>query len=237
MSIAENRQDRDEDISSMISFRGQLFEPQLSGALFWRAQNALLVADLHLEKMSSFARSGQLLPPYDTGLTLSRLEADLGATGAARLIALGDSFHRNEGTASLQAQDRARLGAMMEGIDWLWLSGNHDPKPHQLGGACLDGYSVGDITLSHEPDRELAGQIAGHLHPAARVRINGRSVRRPCFVNDERLMILPAYGASTGNLNILDTAFSGLFQHHQLQVVMLGRDQTYPVSIKRLAKG
>lgn len=113
----------EESGAQVIHFRGQVFEPLVSGALFWRAENALLVADLHLEKMSSFARSGQLLPPYDTGLTLSRLEADLEATRSQNLIALGDSFHRDEGTSTLQHHDRARLDRMMEQVNWLWLSG------------------------------------------------------------------------------------------------------------------
>ena len=221
----------------MICFRGQLFEPLSSGALFWRTENALLVADLHLEKMASFALTGQLLPPYDTGMTLSRLEADLQATRATRLITLGDSFHRDEGTSTLQAPDRERLDRMMEQVEWIWLSGNHDPSPHALGGICGSELVAHDITLAHEPAKDIDGQIAGHLHPAARVHLNGRSARRPCFVADERLMILPAYGSSTGSLNILSPAFDGLFQFNQLQVVMLGKDRAYPVSPKRLIAG
>lgn len=221
----------------MMRFRGQVFQTLPSGALFWHAEDALLVADLHLEKMSSFARGGQLLPPYDTGLTLSRLEADLNATRAKRLIALGDSFHRDEGSSTLQSHDLARLERMMEGVEWVWLSGNHDPSPHGLGGDCRPNLECCGITLCHEPTREFVGQIAGHLHPAARLRINGRSVRRSCFVADERLMILPAYGSSTGNLNILSPAFHSLLQFSQLQVVMLGRKRAYSVSTKRLVGG
>lgn len=236
MSISA-RQQSDATEKPMIRFREQVFEPLLSGALFWQSENALLVADLHLEKMSSFARNGQLLPPYDTGLTLTRLEADLTATRATRLIALGDSFHRDEGTTTLQPADRIRLSFMMANIDWIWLSGNHDPSPHELGGTCGPSLEADGITLSHEPKQGLVGQIAGHLHPAARVRLNGRSVRRACFVADDNLMILPAYGSSTGNLNIMSQAFIGLFQFSKLQVVMLGRDKAYPVSPKRLVGG
>lgn len=231
------RQSQDAKETPELHFRGQVFEPLPSGALFWPAENALLVADLHLEKMSSFARGGQLLPPYDTGMTLSRLEADLTTTRATRLIALGDSFHRDEGTSTLQPSDRDRLSALMEGVDWVWLSGNHDPSPHALGGTCGPALVAHGITLSHEPQKSAVGQIAGHLHPAARVRLNGRSVRRACFVADENLMILPAYGSSTGNLNILSPAFIGLFQFSQLQVVMLGQGRVYSVSPKRLVGG
>lgn len=237
MAIAATNAQQAADEVPMIRFRGELFEPLKSGALFWRQENTLLVADLHLEKMSSFAKRGQLLPPYDTGMTLSRLEADLTTTGATKLIALGDSFHRDEGTSTLQPHDRARLKRMMAQAEWFWLSGNHDPSPHELGGTCEESLLHRNITLSHEPTKGLIGQIAGHLHPAARVHLNGRSVRRPCFVADERLMIMPAYGSSTGNLNVLSPAFHGLLQLSQLQVVMLGRDRTYPVSPKRLVGG
>ncbi len=220
-----------------IHFCGNIFLPLLSGGLFWEAENALLVADLHLEKMSSFARSGQLLPPHDTGATLKRLERDLTETGATRVICLGDSFHRDEGTGTLSADDKNRLEELITRRDWLWLAGNHDPAPHALGGACRPEIMIENLALSHEPTRDIAGQICGHLHPAARVHINARSVRRPCFVHDERLMMLPAYGVSTGSLNILSPAFSGLFDRAALQVTMIGKDRLYPVNPKRLVGG
>ncbi len=220
-----------------IPFFDHIFLPLLSGALFWEAKNTLLVADLHLEKMSSFARSGQLLPPHDTGATLKRLASDLAETGATRVICLGDSFHRDEGTGTLSADDRNRLAAMIAGRDWLWLAGNHDPAPHALGGICRPHVTVENLVLTHEPVHDMAGQVCGHLHPAARVHINARSVRRPCFVHDERLMMLPAYGVSTGSLNILSPAFTGLFERAALRVTMIGKDRLYPVSAKRLVGG
>lgn len=221
----------------MLRFAGQIFEPLSSGALFWRAENALLVADLHLEKMSSFARRGQFLPPYDTGLTLKRLTADLDATGARTVIALGDSFHRDFGPSTLSDHDRAMIDGMTERANWFWLSGNHDPAPHALGGHCLPHLQLRGLTLTHEPKNGVVGMMAGHLHPAAHIHINGRSVRRACFAHDQRLLILPAYGASTGALNILSPAFVGLFHWPALEVTMLGRERLYPVSPKRLIRG
>lgn len=221
----------------ILRFAGQIFEPLPSGALFWHAQQTLLVADLHLEKMSSFAPRGQMLPPYDTGMTLRRLEADLRRTGAQRLIALGDSFHRDSGTTTLPPADRARLDELTAMAEWLWLSGNHDPAPHQLGGQCLPQLQLAGLTLTHEPRRDTTGLVAGHLHPAAHIHVNGRSTRRPCFVHDNRLLILPAYGASTGSINILSPAFAGLFHWPSLEVTMLGKDRLYPVSPKRLVQG
>lgn len=225
------------DATPLIQFGGAEFEPLPSGALFWRAERTLLVADLHLEKFSSYARTGQFLPPYDTGLTLLRLASDLATTRAQTVIALGDSFHRDEGTTTLLDTDRGRLMGLMSLARWVWLSGNHDPAPHRLGGECLTYLEHRGLTLRHEPRRGTPGLIAGHLHPAARVVYNGRSVRRPCFVHDGSTMILPAYGSGTGSLNITGPAFRGLFSWPKLEVAMLGRDRVYPVSRRHLGRG
>lgn len=221
----------------ILRFAGHNFEPLPSGALYWRARDTLLVADLHFEKMASFARRGQLLPPYDTAMTLTRLEADLRRTGAQRLLSLGDSFHRPDASARLTDMDRARLDAMTSVVECIWLSGNHDPAPHAIGGVCLEEIELDGLLLSHEPRKGRTGLIAGHLHPAARLAMDGRSTRRPCFVHDQRLMIMPAYGASTGAINILSQPFVGLFHWPALEVTMLGRDRTYPVPVRRLIAG
>jgi DNA ligase-associated metallophosphoesterase len=220
-----------------LRFADQVFEPLPSGALHWPAQRALLVADLHLEKLSSYARRGSLLPPYDTGLTLRRLSQDVETTGAAEVIALGDSFHRDEGATTLLDADRLRLAALMGRTHWTWISGNHDPAPHTLGGACVSLLERAGLTLTHQPRRGARGLVAGHLHPAARVAADGRTVRRPCFVHDGRTMILPAYGSSTGTLNILSSPFLGLLDHGMLEVTMIGRGRVYPVSPRRLVGG
>ena len=219
-----------------IHFAGQAFAPLISGALFWPAQNTLLVADLHLEKLSSFATRGQLLPPYDTGQTLKSMAADLAETGASRVIALGDSFHRDEGVAMLTEADRARLDQLTGRAEWIWLGGNHDPAPHALGGICQRVCAQAGIQFQHEPERLDVPVMAGHLHPAARIRINGRSARGACFVHDEQVMILPAYGAATGSLNILSRPFSGLLDRQKLDVVMVGRDRLYRVGTRHLSR-
>jgi DNA ligase-associated metallophosphoesterase len=226
-----------EDSVVLLSFAGHTFEPLLSGALFWRAESMLLVADLHLEKFSSFAKKGQMLPPYDTGLTLKRLERDLATTGAERVVSLGDSFHRDEGTTTLLDADRLRLVALLGKSHWTWISGNHDPSPHKLGGTCVPELEHRGLKLTHEPRRKGGAMIAGHLHPAATVVANGRGTRRPCFVHDGTLLLLPAYGAGAGSLNILSRPFQGLFDYERLEVTMLGRSKLYPVSTRRLVAG
>lgn len=228
----------DEDAATVfMRFAGRMFEPLVSGALWWPAEQTLLVADLHLEKLSSYARRGSLLPPYDTSLTLKRLADDIERTGAREVIALGDSFHRDEGTTTLLDADRLRLAALMGRVRWTWISGNHDPSPHALGGTCVAALERGGLTLSHHPRRGAPGLVAGHLHPAARVVADGRSVRRPCFVHDNSLLVLPAYGASTGTLNIMTPAFAGLLDWAAVEVTMIGRGRLYPVSPRRLVAG
>lgn len=222
---------------SVLRFAGQNFETLPSGALYWRARETLLVADLHFEKMASFARKGQMLPPYDTGLTITRLEADLRRTGARRLLSLGDTFHRPDSSSLLTPADRMRIDAITEAVDCIWLSGNHDPEVHCIGGVCLPEIEVEGIVFVHHPKKGARGQVSGHLHPAARIAMDGRTTRKPCFVHDNRLMIMPAYGSSAGNINILSQAFFGLFHLPSLEVTMLGRDRTYPVPVKRLVNG
>jgi DNA ligase-associated metallophosphoesterase len=221
----------------LLKFAGHTFEPLLSGALFWRAESMLLVADLHFEKFSSFAKRGLMLPPYDTGLTLKRLERDIEQTKAERVVSLGDSFHRDEGTTTLLDTDRLRLMALLGKSHWTWISGTHDPSPHALGGVCVTQLDYRGLTLTHQPKRGGLGVIAGHLHPAATVVANGAGTRRPCFVHDTKTMLLPAYGAGAGSMNILGPTFAGLFDHRSLEVVMLGRSRLYPVSTKRLVAG
>jgi uncharacterized protein len=226
-----------EDQQVLLQFAGHTFEPLLSGALFWRSESILLVADLHLEKFSSYAKRGYMLPPYDTGLTLKRLERDLEQTGAERVVSLGDSFHRDEGTATLLDADRLRLMALLGKSHWTWISGNHDPSPHNLGGVCTTVLEHRGLTLTHEPRRGGLGLVAGHLHPAATVVANGSATRRPCFAHDNRILLLPAYGSGAGSMNILGPTFAGLFDHRSLEVTMLGRNRLYPVSTKRLVGG
>jgi len=217
-----------------LRFAGADFLALQSGALYWPEHETLLVADLHLEKMSSFAKSRQFLPPYDTGATIKRLADDLLATGARRVVALGDSFHRDEGTTTLSHQDAETLASLTQSTDWIWIAGNHDPSEHELGGNCCESVALDGLTLSHEPDQNVANQIAGHLHPAAHVRMNGRSIRRACFVADNTRLIMPAYGVSTGSLNILNKAFAPVINRHEMTIAVIGRDQIYPVARRHL---
>jgi uncharacterized protein len=186
-----------------FSFARETFHATAEGALFWPAQGALLVADLHLEKASWFARSGQFLPPYDSHATLSALAAEVERTDARRLYCLGDSFHDRFGCERLPASARALLTSLTAALDWTWIVGNHDPGfADHCGGRIADEVEVGGIVLRHEAVRgEPRPEISGHFHPKLRVHLKGRQVSRRCFVTSATKMIMPAFGSLTGGLD------------------------------------
>ncbi len=198
---------------SPLRVNGQTLVPDLSGALWWPARETLVVADLHLEKGSSFAARGQFLPPYDTAATLDRLEAAVARLRPRRLVALGDSFHDAAAAARVAPRDQTRIRALTAALEWLWIAGNHDPAPPaQWGGRVAPEIALGGLVLRHEavaaqPD----GELSGHFHPKASVRLRGRRVSARCFLTDGRRLILPAFGAFTGGLDALDPAIARLF--------------------------
>lgn len=205
-----------------------------AGVLFWPDQGLLAVADLHLEKASSFAERGVLLPPYDTAATLGRL-AQLIAHYAPRLVvALGDSFHDRRGPSRLAPSDRASLTALQRGRDWIWIAGNHDPDPSEgIGGRFLLSLKIGALTFRHEPEPGARGEIAGHLHPIARVARRGRAVSRRCFACDEQRAVMPAFGAYAGGLNVRHRAFADVFETLAFTAHMLGDRRVYTVAARQ----
>jgi DNA ligase-associated metallophosphoesterase len=184
-----------------------------SGALWLEADGVLAAGDLHLEKGSSYAARGQLLPPYDTAATLERLEAEVVALNPRVVALLGDSFHDARAAARLGAADAARIVALARSRTLVWIVGNHDREgPGALPGERAEELAVAGLTLRHEPAAgPVRGEVAGHLHPCARVAGHGGSVRRRCFLTDGERLILPAFGAYAGGLNARDPAFAGLF--------------------------
>jgi uncharacterized protein len=186
-----------------FSFAGKTFVAGLEGALYWPAQEALLVADLHLEKASWFARLGQFLPPYDSQATLSALAREVERSGATRLYCLGDSFHDRFGCDRLPAAARELLVGMTSALDWVWIVGNHDPGfSDHCGGRLADELEVAGIVLRHEAVRDdPKPEMSGHFHPKLRLNLHGRHVSRRCFVVSQTKLILPAFGSLTGGLD------------------------------------
>jgi hypothetical protein len=208
-----------------------------AGALWLAPSRTLVVSDLHLEKASSFARRGMLLPPYDTGATLAHLGQVMARRNPRRVIALGDSFHDSGGYGRLSAPDRLRLATLQGGREWVWIKGNHDPEfPENVSGDVTEELSSDGLTFRHEPTSgEAPGEVAGHLHPAAKIRGNGRSVRCRAFATDGSRMVLPAFGVLAGGLNVLDRAFARLFQPGALQPCLIGDGRLFPVAFEALS--
>lgn len=225
--------------SLSVTVAGETCLLRCSGALWLPAYRTLIAADLHLEKGSAFARRGQMLPPYDSRATLERLAAEIDDLGPARVILLGDSFHDSSAIPRMAAEDRERLDQMAMGRDWLWLEGNHDREAlardveiiNRLPGRIVSDLALGALRLTHEPlpatpNDARYGEVAGHLHPCARVVAYGRGVRRSCFVTDGSRLILPAFGAYTGGLNVRDPAIATLFASPPMAAA-LGRDRVH----------
>ncbi|HXL13437.1 MAG TPA: ligase-associated DNA damage response endonuclease PdeM [Bradyrhizobium sp.] len=216
-----------------VDVAGVTLVADLSGALFWEEERLLVVSDLHLEKGSSFATRGVLLPPYDTAATLGRLAAVIARYDPRSVIALGDSFHDREAHERLSATDRDDLATLQTQRDWIWISGNHDRAlPSDLGGVVAHEVANGPIAFRHEPTGAV-GEIAGHLHPKARVSTRGRSMERRCFASDGARAVMPAFGAYTGGLNIRDAAFSKIFQTPGFMAHVLGDRRLHTIAASR----
>jgi hypothetical protein len=200
-----------------FEFAGQDFALAPSRALYWAEERALLVADLHLEKASWYAQRGQMLPPYDSRETLSRVADAIRETGARRVFCLGDNFHDSHGPARLEPHAAGMLEALMRAVDWVWITGNHDTKDAstaaQTAAQGVAELEVRGVMLRHEArPGETAPELSGHFHPKFAVTARGRRVTRPCAVASEHRLILPAFGALTGGLNAADPAILGALQ-------------------------
>jgi DNA ligase-associated metallophosphoesterase len=221
-------------LSTGVAATPALLRP--SGALWLAAEGALVVADLHLEKGSAYAARGQMLPPYDTRDTLARLEAEAAALAPRILVLLGDSFHDRGSEDRLDADDARRLAALARGRRLVWVVGNHDADgPRALPGETCAELTLAGLALRHAPrPGPQRGEVCGHLHPAARVRSARGAVRRRCFATDGERLILPAFGAYAGGLNLRDAAFAGLFVRPPLAGA-LGRGRVHAIGWRSLA--
>lgn len=201
-----------------LSFANQEFLLTTGRAVFWPRENALLVADLHLEKASFFARHGQMLPPYDSRETLERVALAIRETGARRVYTLGDNFHDAGGTDRLEPHAAGMLAALTRIVDWVWITGNHDEDAQgkapevKAGGTMADELLIGGVVLRHRALKgESRPELSGHYHPRLEVSVRRRRIRRACTVvsrdaDGSGRMILPAFGALTGGMDAADPA-------------------------------
>jgi DNA ligase-associated metallophosphoesterase len=202
-----------------FSFAGEEMRLLAARALYWPRENALLVADLHLEKASFFARYGQMLPPYDSRATLERLALAIRETGARRVFALGDNFHDDAGATRLEPYAAGMLAALTRATQWVWITGNHDAgmlgagMSATVGGEMAEELAVGGFVLRHKAHAgETRPELSGHFHPRLTVSARGRRIARACTVTSERRVILPAFGALTGGMNAADPAIVAAMQ-------------------------
>lgn len=224
---------------SVFRFAGATLAATPAGALWWPDAATLVVADLHLEKGSAFACRGVPLPPYDSRDTISRLAAVIAALRPAQVICLGDSFHDRAGPDRLGAADRANLRALIDGCRWIWVGGNHDgDTAASLGGAFEDAYQLGSMLFRHEAAKaagSAGGEVSGHFHPKASVALAGRRHTGRCFVDDGRRLILPAFGAYAGGLDVFDPAIASLLAA-SFTVRLLGRHRLHALPSSRLSR-
>lgn len=215
-----------------FTFSGQTLTALGSGALFLPDHHLLCVSDLHLGKSERRARQGAApLPPYETRDTLSRLEADLMATEATTVICLGDSFDDRAAAEALQENEKLWVKTLQAGRRWVWIEGNHDPGPLDLGGMHLAEFTLASLTFRHIAQADQTGEISGHYHPKVSVRARGQTVTRPAFLIDGDRIILPAYGTYTGGLSSHSSVLSDLMRHKALAV--LTGSQPLPVPMPR----
>ena len=197
---------------TVLLLAGETLVLHPSGLIWLPDHEALVVSDLHLEKGSSLAQRGQLVPPYDSAATLAALARIIAHFAPRQVVALGDSFHDGGGPQRMDLSDHSILAGLMCGRDWLWIAGNHDPSLEDiLPGRHAAETRFGTLTLRHEPLPGAQGEVAGHLHPVAKVAGYGRAVRRRAFAHDGSRLVMPAFGALTGGLNVRDAAFAPLF--------------------------
>lgn len=194
-----------------FTFAGERLTARPSGALWWPSAGLLCVSDLHLGKSERIARrGGALLPPYEVIDTLTKLDEDIAATDPRAVVSLGDAFDDIAAAEAMVPDARDWIARLMAGRDWTWITGNHDPAPNGLGGHAADGLTCGPLTFVHIATDGGRHEVSGHYHPKASLRVRGRAVSRPCFLRDERRLILPAFGTYTGGLRSRDRALSDL---------------------------
>lgn len=205
-----------------------------SGALHWPAQKMLVVSDLHLGKSERIARrGGMMLPPYETQDTLTRLEADIAATGAQTVVCLGDSFDDHSAALSLPDNERLWIMRLQAGRRWIWIEGNHDPGPLDFGGTYLAEFSAEPLVLRHIAQPGASFEISGHYHPKVTLPTRGRLISRPAFLYDSARIILPSYGTYTGGLRADDPVFDRLLEANAHAILLGQPPQRVPLMRSR----
>lgn len=217
----------------VIQFAGESFIPDPSGILIWPKLEIAIVADLHLEKATYFAQQGQLLPPQESYETLSNLWETLDRVKCRSLVLLGDSFHDANGFGRLDSRARKLWKQICSKYVVTFVVGNHDGAfvPPDTKG--VDFLAMEGITFRHQAAPNAVGEVSGHYHPKASLRLRGNRITRPCFIVDASRIILPAFGTLTGGLNVESPEIKSLLLP-DFTVHLLGESKIYPVPSHKL---
>ena len=224
------------ETGTLLHLGGEALRLDPAGGVFAPQRGVLVVADLHLGKAATFARTGQFLPPQDGIDTLDRLFDLVVRRGAVETVLLGDTFHRAGGEADLLPSERSRLEAVAARTRLVFVSGNHDPdESDPFGGPTFADWRLGAIRLSHEPLAESGPQIFGHFHPAARLATRAGTQRRRCFLAGSERLCLPAFGAFAGGIDPSEPALRALFPETGSDAHLLAGGDVHRVPVSALA--
>ena len=213
--------------SYCTEFGGEVFEMHPSGALYWPSQLSLLVADLHFEKGSSYHKTGQFLPPYDTHQTLEKLETVIKYFKPRRIFFLGDTFHDMSAWKRMPDVNKSRLLDVVEDLEVVWIEGNHDQGGLPDRFKSVKNIEVDGITLRHIMQRSFIGpEISAHFHPAGVIKFRGMRIRRPCFIKSGQKFVVPSFGVLTGGLDFSDDAFED-FHNCKTHLFFLGERKIF----------
>ena len=244
--------------SQQLAICGQPFVADVSGALYWPSQDALILADLDL---CPTVPANETIPlpgssPMDQKNKLILLAKTIDRYQPRTIVALGlpcgtaNRGDQQTGAPSQPHEDILKiLSLIQDDCEWIWVDGDNpnvrgdglgqEPGAvsHEiLGGMVLRELTVAGMTLRHKPLRHRADhEIAAHMRPAARISTYGHDMRRPCFIGNGQRLILPAFATSTGGRNVLDRAFDDLLGRDGMTALMLGQNGVYPICARRLA--
>lgn len=219
-----------------ISIAGETISARASGALHWVDQATLCISDLHLGRTERIAREGgHIIPPYENADTLQRLESEIRALNPATVICLGDSFDDLAASKSLTDSENEWIIRLQAGREWIWVEGNHDPAPLDLGSTHRKALTLGSITFRHIAEQSTIGEISGHYHPKFTLAARGRGITRPCFLFDQNRLIMPAFGTYTGGMKVTRAPLCDMFGR-DAQVIMTGETARH-FRLQSAAKG
>lgn len=210
----------------VINFNNHEFKINNDGVLFWLEKKIAIVSDLHLEKGSSFASSGQFIPPFDSEETLKKLINFVKTHEVKIIILLGDTFHDRGALNRMSSKVKSIFDSLVENYEIIFVLGNHENKMKSAFIKFYERYIVDDIHFLHEAVLEKKYQISGHFHPVASLKINSKQITEKCLIHSENHIIMPAFGEFTGGLNINNPVFKP-FLNRNYYIYFLTKKSVY----------